>query len=104
MSTTSRLIPLWGMHESNYSPRVFRCHGAHAMSQRESLQHAARFEPIPSAILALTLFAAAYLSENFRGGVLGVDKGQWETASSMGMPYWRTCRGWRRRIAMCRPD
>jgi cystine transport system permease protein len=51
-----------------------------------------QFEPIPSAILALPLFAAAYLSENFRGGILGVDKGQWEAASSMGMPYWRTFR------------
>lgn len=48
--------------------------------------------PIPSAILALTLFAAAYLSENFRGGILGVDHGQWEAASSMGLPYWRTFR------------
>lgn len=51
-----------------------------------------QFEPIPSAILALTLFAAAYLSENFRGGILGVDIGQWEAANSMGMPYWRTFR------------
>lgn len=51
-----------------------------------------QLEPIPSAILALTLFAAAYLSENFRGGILGVDAGQWEAASSIGMPYWRTFR------------
>jgi cystine transport system permease protein len=51
-----------------------------------------QLEPIPSAILALTLFAAAYLSENFRGGILGVDAGQWEAANSMGMPYWRTFR------------
>lgn len=48
--------------------------------------------PIPSAILALSLFGAAYLSENFRGGILGVDNGQWEAASSIGMPYWRTFR------------
>lgn len=51
-----------------------------------------QFEPIPSAILALTLFAAAYLSENFRGGILGVDKGQWEAGFSMGMPHWRVFR------------
>jgi cystine transport system permease protein len=49
-----------------------------------------QLSPIPSAILALTLFGAAYLSENFRGGILGVDKGQWEAASAIGMPYWRT--------------
>lgn len=51
-----------------------------------------RLEPVPSAILALTLFSAAYLSENFRGGILGVDTGQWEAADSMGLPYWRTFR------------
>jgi len=46
--------------------------------------------PIASALLALTLFAAAYLSENVRSGISGVDKGQWEAAWSMGMSYWRT--------------
>lgn len=46
--------------------------------------------PIESALLALTLFAAAYLSENFRSGISGVDKGQWEAAWSMGMGYWKT--------------
>lgn len=49
-------------------------------------------EPIPSALLALTLFAAAYLSENFRSGISGVDRGQWEAAWSMGMGYWKTMR------------
>src|SRR5699024_3739406 len=44
---------------------------------------------VPSAITALTLFTASYLSENFRGGILAVDKGQWEAARSMGMSYWR---------------
>ncbi|MGW6503407.1 amino acid ABC transporter permease [Nonomuraea angiospora] len=48
--------------------------------------------PIPSAIVAFTLFSATYLSENFRAGVLGVDKGQWEAAASMAMPYWKTLR------------
>lgn len=46
--------------------------------------------PIPSALLALSLFAAAYLSENFRSGISAVDPGQWEAAQSMGMGYW-TC-------------
>ncbi|WP_157246227.1 amino acid ABC transporter permease [Nonomuraea typhae] len=48
--------------------------------------------PIPSAIIAFTLFSAAYLSENFRAGVLGVDRGQWEAAASMAMPYGKTLR------------
>ncbi|MGI5158778.1 amino acid ABC transporter permease [Microbispora sp. CA-102843] len=48
-----------------------------------------RIPPIPSAILTFTLYSAAYLSENFRGGILAVDKGQWEAANSMGMTYRR---------------
>ncbi|GII64740.1 ABC transporter permease [Sphaerisporangium krabiense] len=48
-----------------------------------------RIPPIPSAILAFTLYSAAYLSENFRGGILAVHGGQWEAAGSLGMPYHR---------------
>lgn len=44
--------------------------------------------PVPSAIVALTLFSASYLSENFRAGLNAVDKGQWEAAMSLGMGYW----------------
>lgn len=44
-------------------------------------------DPISASLLALTLFAAAYLSENFRSGISAVDRGQWEAAWSMGMPY-----------------
>lgn len=44
--------------------------------------------PVASAITALTLFTASYLSENFRAGILAVDRGQWEAAMSMGMDYW----------------
>lgn len=45
-------------------------------------------QPIPAVLLALTLFAASYLSENFRSGINSVDKGQWEASMSMGMGYW----------------
>ncbi|UFZ02747.1 amino acid ABC transporter permease [Bradyrhizobium ontarionense] len=47
-------------------------------------------DPLSSAILALTLFSAAYLSENFRAGILSVDSGQWEAAASLGMDRYRT--------------
>lgn len=47
-------------------------------------------EPIPATLLALSLFAAAYLSENFRSGISAVDRGQWEAASSLGMGYVKT--------------
>ncbi len=44
-------------------------------------------EPIPSATLALSLAVASYQSENFRSGILGVEKGQREAALSIGMTY-----------------
>jgi len=44
-----------------------------------------QIEPVPTAILALALCSGAYLSENFRSGILGVDRGQIEAAQSLGM-------------------
>ncbi|MGY3529094.1 MULTISPECIES: amino acid ABC transporter permease [Bradyrhizobium] len=46
--------------------------------------------PLASAILALTLFSASYLSENFRSGILAVEKGQWEAAATLGMSRIKT--------------
>ncbi|MDM8525818.1 amino acid ABC transporter permease [Desulfococcaceae bacterium HSG8] len=38
-----------------------------------------------SAVLALSLFEGAYVSEIFRAGIVSVPKGQWEAAYSLGM-------------------
>ena len=38
-----------------------------------------------SAVIALSLFEGAYISEIFRAGILSIDKGQWEAAHSLGM-------------------
>lgn len=51
-----------------------------------------RIPPIPSAILTFTRYSAAYLSENFRSGILAIDKGQWEAADSLGMTHGRRLR------------
>lgn len=51
-----------------------------------------QLSPLPAAIVALTGFSAAYLSENFRAGILAVESGQWEAAASLGMGYWQTLR------------
>ncbi|MGD2061916.1 MAG: amino acid ABC transporter permease, partial [Acidimicrobiia bacterium] len=37
------------------------------------------------AIVGITLFAAAYLAENIRGGLQSIPKGQYEAAKAMGM-------------------
>lgn len=38
-----------------------------------------------SAVVALSLFEAAYLSEIFRSGILAVDEGQWQAAWCLGL-------------------
>lgn len=45
-----------------------------------------------SAILALTLFEGAYLSEIFRAGIASLHKGQWEAAHSLGLSSYYTYR------------
>lgn len=48
--------------------------------------------PFASAVLALALFEGAYISEIIRGGILAVEKGQWEASSSLGMSQVQTYR------------
>jgi polar amino acid transport system permease protein len=48
--------------------------------------------PFMSAVLALSLFEGAYISEIIRGGILAVEKGQWEASSSLGMSQAQTYR------------
>jgi polar amino acid transport system permease protein len=45
-----------------------------------------------SAVLALSLFEGAYISEIFRAGILAVSKGQWEAAQSAGLNSWEIYR------------
>lgn len=45
-----------------------------------------------SAVLALSLFEGAYLSEIFRSGIVSLHKGQWEAAQSLGMSTFDTYR------------
>lgn len=40
------------------------------------------------ALIAITLFQAAYMAEATRGGLQSIDKGQYEAADSMGLGYW----------------
>lgn len=55
-------------------------------------QYGIILEPMPSAIIAFSLNAGAYLSEDFRGGVLSVDKGQREAAHALSMTATQTLR------------
>ena len=41
------------------------------------------------ALIALLLFAAAYMAEVIRGGLQAIPKGQYEAAASLGLGYWQ---------------
>ena len=43
--------------------------------------------PLTAGIIGLGLNTSAYLSEVFRGAIVGVDKGQWEAAEALGMSW-----------------
>lgn len=44
---------------------------------------------LQAGVLTFGLNSAAYISESIRGGILSVDKGQWEAAMSLGVPKFR---------------
>ncbi|HEX7022881.1 MAG TPA: amino acid ABC transporter permease [Trueperaceae bacterium] len=47
---------------------------------------------LTKAIVAVTLFSAAYMAENVRGGLQSVPKGQSEAARALGLSAWQTTR------------
>ncbi|MCI3132838.1 amino acid ABC transporter permease [Phenylobacterium aquaticum] len=44
------------------------------------------------AVIALLLFASAYMAEVIRGGLQAMPKGQYEAATALGLSYWQTQR------------
>ncbi|MDT5243553.1 MAG: L-cystine transport system permease protein [Mycobacterium sp.] len=46
-----------------------------------------RLSPVVAAVIGLGLNTSAYLSEVFRGAILGVDKGQWEASEALAMTW-----------------
>lgn len=47
---------------------------------------------IPSGILIVSINTGAYMAEIVRGGIISVDKGQFEGAAAVGMSHWQTMR------------
>ncbi len=51
-----------------------------------------RVDKVLRAMTGMTLFAAAYLAENVRGGLQSIPKGQYEAAEALGLNYYQTIR------------
>ncbi|CAH2779607.1 MAG: ABC transporter, permease protein (cluster 3, basic aa/glutamine/opines) [Candidatus Burkholderia crenata] len=49
-------------------------------------------DPMPAGVIALSANVAAYLSENMRGAILGIQNGQWLAAYSLGLSRMQTLR------------
>lgn len=49
-----------------------------------------RIDNVTRAFIGITLFSAAYMAENIRGGLQAVPKGQMEAAKALGLPGWQT--------------
>ncbi|GAU03665.1 ABC transporter permease [Burkholderia stabilis] len=49
-------------------------------------------DPTTAGIFTLTLNAGAYLSESMRGAILGIGRGQWAAAHSLGLTHMQTLR------------
>lgn len=52
----------------------------------------ANYGALLAGVCAISLNAGAYMSEVFRAGIQSLDKGQVESARSLGMSYWQTMR------------
>jgi polar amino acid transport system permease protein len=47
-------------------------------------------EPFTAAVFGLSLNCAAYMAEIIRGGIISIDKGQFEAAKALGFTYFQT--------------
>lgn len=55
-------------------------------------QFGIELDPIPAAMIGLSLNTAAYAAETLRAAIASIDKGQWEAAASIGMTPRQTMR------------
>jgi len=55
-------------------------------------QFGLRLDPIPSALIGLSLNVAGYTGEILRAAIASVDKGQWEAARALGLSWAQTMR------------
>ena len=91
-----RLSPIWPVRwMARFYISIFR--GTPLIAQLFMIyyglpQFGIELDPIPSAMIGLSLNTAAYAAETLRAAISSIDKGQWEAAASIGMTPWQTMR------------
>jgi len=48
--------------------------------------------PFVSGVVALSLYASAYLAEIFRAGIQSIEQNQWQASLALGMTFWQMMR------------
>ena len=91
MMRLSRLLPLSLL--SRFYVSIFR--GTPLIAQLFMIyyglpQFGIELDPMPAALIGLSLNTAAYTSETLRAAISSIEKGQWEAAASIGMTRWQT--------------
>ncbi len=46
-----------------------------------------RLSPFEASLICLTILSSAFVAEIFRGGIVSIERGQWEGARALGMSY-----------------
>ncbi|OFI01563.1 inner membrane amino-acid ABC transporter permease protein YecS [Clostridium acetireducens DSM 10703] len=49
-----------------------------------------KLDPMPAAIIGLSINSGAYMAEIIRGGIISIDKGQFEACKALGFSYMQT--------------
>ncbi|NYY73366.1 amino acid ABC transporter permease [Escherichia coli] len=90
-----RLSPIWPVRWLARFISLFSWYAAHRTTVYDHYglpQFGIELDPIPSAMIGLSLNTAAYAAETLRAAISSIDKGQWEAAASIGMTPWQTMR------------
>jgi polar amino acid transport system permease protein len=48
--------------------------------------------PFSASIITFSIQSSAFFAEVFRGGIVSIERGQWEAARAIGMDYWSSMR------------
>ena len=91
-----RLSPIWPVRWlARFYISIFR--GTPLIAQLFMIyyglpQFGIELDPIPSAMIGLSLNTAAYAAETLRAAISSIDKGQWEACETIGLNYVQTMR------------
>ncbi|MGD2186185.1 MAG: amino acid ABC transporter permease, partial [Desulfobacterales bacterium] len=84
---SNQILPIFGVEE------FIRTRGEKTLALMTFLfAKPSLFTAFISALLTLSIFEGAYITEIVRGGIQSIEKGQWEAADALGLSKWQRMR------------